>query len=1280
MHCYLGDLAISDFRRQRLLKIAQTDLPSLSDLQAHTLYFIDNTEELNAQELQKLQRLLPGKLAQVNFNSQQHQLLVVPRFGTISPWSSKATDIVQRCDLEKITRLERGVIWEFTVQKPMPIALIEQIMAPLIHDRMTENLLINFEQLHALFTSVSPRPLQTIDLLKQGKSALNQANKTWGLALSEEEIDYLTAHFIAWQRNPTDVELMMFAQANSEHCRHKIFNAHWLLDNQLQPYSLFDMIRYTHQKNPGPVMSAYRDNAAVIRGFPTLRFMAETETHLYHYVEEETGILMKVETHNHPTAISPFPGAATGSGGEIRDEGATGRGAKPKAGLVGFSVSHLRIPASPQPWEIPYGIPAHLATPLQIMLEGPIGASAFNNEFGRPAITGYFRTFEQTVQGQHRGYHKPIMIAGGVGNIRLTDVQKQEIPTGSLLIVLGGPAMLIGLGGGAASSMTSGTSQAELDFASVQRGNPEMQRRCQQVIDACWAMGSENPILSIHDVGAGGLSNAVPELIYESGRGGIFHLRKIPSLDPSLSPMEIWCNEAQERYVLALDKENLALFETLCKRERCPFAVIGEAVEQPHLYLYDGEQLVIDLPLSVLLGKTPKLTRTFNRLPRSLPALNTDGIVLEDAVLRVLRFPTVADKRFLITIGDRSVGGLVVRDQMVGPWQVAVADCAVTASSFGSFTGEAMAMGERSPVALLSGPASGRLAVGEAITNIAAACIEHISDIVLSANWMAAAGQAEEEVALFDTVNAVGLELCPALGIAIPVGKDSLSMRTQWSNKSVTSPLSVIISAFARVIDIYRTLTPQLSGEDSFLILIDLGRGQHRLGGSVFAQVYNQLGDNPPDLDDPKELVSFLYAIQELNQQSKILAYHDRSDGGLWTTLCEMAFAGHKGLEIELSELGTDILGILFSEELGAVLEIKRTDWLYVKNQLSGFKTHLLGKVTQTEQLNFYYHKQPVLSFARSYLQGVWTEVAYHLQKQRDNPTCAQQEYESIKNNQVSGLFVHCSFKVDEVFAIDHQLRPRLAILREQGVNGQIEMAAAFDQAGFTCVDVHVSDILEGRISLSHFQGLAACGGFSFGDVLGAGGGWAKSILFNPLGYDEFADFFGRSDTFALGVCNGCQMMAQLQELIPGAENWPKFVQNDSAQFEARLVMVEVMDSPSLFLQGMAGSYLPVVVSHGEGKVQFAKPSSLEQVIEHKLVTLRYVDSSKRVAVRYPENPNGSIAGITGLTTPDGRFTIMMPHPERLFLSGQYSWLPQNWTGQWGPWMQLFRNARCWIG
>jgi phosphoribosylformylglycinamidine synthase len=1146
-----------------------------------------------------------------------------------------------------------------------------------------------------LFAQAEPAPLASVDLLGGGRDALVVANRELGLALSEDEIDYLLDSFIRLERNPSDVELMMFAQANSEHCRHKIFNADWVVDGIAQDRSLFAMIRHTHECHPTDVLSAYRDNAAVMTGFSAGRFFPDPADSQYRYHPEDVHILMKVETHNHPTAISPFPGAATGSGGEIRDEGATGRGAKPKAGLCGFSVSHLRIPDFAQPWERDYGKPDRIVSALDIMLEGPIGAAAFNNEFGRPNLAGYFRAFEEDgPDGQRRGYHKPIMIAGGLGNIREAHVHKAELPPGAAIVALGGPALLIGLGGGAASSMAAGSSHAELDFASVQRGNPEIQRRAQEVIDRCTALGTANPILSIHDVGAGGLSNAVPEIVHDAGRGGRFELRDVPNDDPGMSPMQIWCNEAQERYVLAIAAEGLETFRTLCERERCPYAVIGTATEAPRLTVDDRQfdNRPVDLPMNVLFGKPPKLLREVTRASAASGALDLAGVDLSEAAARVLRFPAVADKSFLITIGDRTVTGLVCRDQMVGPWQVPVSDVAVTATSFDADTGEAMAMGERAPLALLDAPASGRMAVGEALTNIAAARIDQLGDVKLSANWMAAAGHPGEDARLFDTVRAVGMELCPALGIAIPVGKDSLSMKTVWDvageSKSVVGPLSLIVSAFAPVQDLRHTLTPQLRTDrgDTDLILIDLGRGKNRLGGSALAQVYNQLGDCVPDVDKPEELAAFFAVIQELNATGRLLAYHDRSDGGLLAVLAEMMFAGGCGVTVLLDDLGEGLLPALFAEELGAVLQVRARDRGVVLGRLVaaglGECSHVIGAPNGQNRLILRHAGETVFTASRAELRRLWSETSYRLQALRDHPDCAREAFDAACDPADPGLSARLSFDPAEDVAapfIANGARPRMAILREQGVNGQIEMAAAFDRAGFAAVDVHMSDIMAGRVTLADFHGLVACGGFSYGDVLGAGEGWAKSILFNARAREQFAAFFARADSFALGVCNGCQMLSNLHELIGGTEPWPRFVRNRVEQFEARLSLVEVLPSPSLFLRGMEGSRLPVAVAHGEGRAEFRDTSDADAALASGLVALRFVDHHGKPAKSYPANPNGSPGGITGLTSRDGRFTILMPHPERLFRTVQHSWHPDGW-GEDGPWLRLFRNARWWLG
>lgn len=1295
-----GTAALSSFRIEKLLNQLQSLDSRILKVTAHYVHFVQlqtddaQNNALTTDDMQTLQRLLDYGYSAVQATAAESanltttRLWVVPRLGSISPWSSKATEIAERCGLVGIKRLERGI--EYTLNATASIDSEKlQLIAALLHDRMTQQVVTNEAQLD-LFAEHEPQPLQTVAIIEQGREALVKANTVLGLALSADEIDYLTESFTQLGRNPTDVELMMFAQANSEHCRHKIFNADWTIDGEAQAKSLFAMIRNTHTLNPQNILSAYSDNASVIAGHEAQVFIRDANTHGYGYVEETAHILMKVETHNHPTAISPHPGAATGSGGEIRDEGATGRGSATKAGLTGFSVSHLKIPGFGQPWEADNGKPERIASALDIMLEGPIGGAAFNNEFGRPNIAGYFRSFEQAAEtgeaNHYRGYHKPIMIAGGMGNIRPMLVDKHPIPAGSLIVILGGPAMLIGLGGGAASSQTSGESAAELDFASVQRENPEMERRCQEVINHCNSLGENTPIISIHDIGAGGLSNAVPEIIHDCDRGGRFELRKVQNADKGMSPMQIWCNEAQERYVVAIKPESLELFKAFCEREHCLYAVIGEATEDEHLTLSDewlgGKP--VDLPMSVLFGKPPKMHRNVQRLAKNLPALNTKDIQLAEAVKRVLAFPAVADKSFLIHIGDRSVTGLVARDQMVGRWQVPVADVAVTASGFYAHTGEAMALGERTPLALIDGPASGRMAIGEALTNLAAARIDKLNDVKLSANWMAACGTPGEDAVLFDTVKAVGMELCPALGIAIPVGKDSLSMKSVWKDgnidKIMTSPLSLIITAFAPVQDVRQTLTPELKADDSVLILIDLGQGKNRLGGSVLAQVYNQLGNQAPDLDDAGLFKRFFDTIQLLNRQNLLLAYHDRADGGLLATVAEMLFAGRQGVELEITELGNDALAALFNEELGAVLQVKTRDGDHVARLLdqAGLDhcSFVIGKTVTGQSLRILQNGSEIYAASRADLQTTWSEVSYRMQALRDNPDCAQQQFERIADDQDPGLSAELSFDVNDnvAAAFANASKPKVAILREQGVNGHVEMAAAFDRAGFAAIDVHMTDIISGRVSLTDFTGLVACGGFSYGDVLGAGGGWAKSVLFNPKARDEFAAFFARQDTFGLGVCNGCQMMSGLKDMIPGAEHWPQFKRNLSEQFEARVAMVKVQESPSIFFAGMAGSILPVVVAHGEGRAEFGGQNPADAN-----VALSYVDNYGQLTETFPANPNGSPSGITGLTTRDGRFTIMMPHPERCFRAVQNSWHPSEWQED-GAWLRMFRNARVWVG
>ncbi|MCK9387751.1 MAG: phosphoribosylformylglycinamidine synthase [Sulfuritalea sp.] len=1279
------------FSASRLARLQQSVGEAVAGvrLAAEHWYFIELEGALNTDETARLKDLL-GILPQLPASPGGEVLLVTPRLGTISPWSSKATDIARNCGFATVKRIERGTV--YYVSGPFAVDG-KSALAARLHDRMTESVLTSNAAIKALFHHVAPQPLTTVDILGGGRKALAKANLELGLALSADEIDYLVDNFGKLGRNPTDVELMMFAQANSEHCRHKIFNASWTVDGVDQPMSLFGMIRETHKAHPQGTVVAYSDNAAVIEGAQIRRFYPRADGangYRYAYSDQLTHILAKVETHNHPTAISPFPGAATGSGGEIRDEGATGRGSKPKAGLCGFSVSDLNIPGYAQPWESSYGKPERIASALDIMIEGPLGAAAFNNEFGRPNLAGYFRSFEQEFDGEMRGYHKPIMIAGGMGNIAAEDSFKIKFPAGSLLIQLGGPGMLIGLGGGAASSMATGVNAADLDFASVQRGNPEIQRRAQEVIDRCWQQGDANPILAIHDVGAGGISNAMPELAHDAGCGAAFDLRAIPSEEPGMSPREIWSNEAQERYVLAIAPGRLEEFRALCQRERCPFAVLGVATDDGQLTVKDDHfgNKPVDMPMEVLLGKAPKLHRDARRHAVAMPPLNVAGIDLKQAARRVLRLPAVASKNFLITIGDRSVGGFTARDQMVGPWQVPVADVAVTTMGYDTVRGECFAMGERTPLALLDAAASGRMAVGEAITNLAAADVGEIGRIKLSANWMAAAGHGHEDAALFDTVKALGIDFCPALGVAIPVGKDSLSMRTKWedrgASKQVTAPLSLIVTAFAAVDDVRRTLTPQLRPDaevgETELLLIDLGFGRNRLGGSALAQVYGaqlgQLGDLAPDAE-AASLKAFFGAIQALKREEKILAYHDRSDGGLFATVCEMSFASHVGVSLDLDGIGSDSsIAALFNEELGAVLQIRRGDRTAVMQTLHaaglGSCTHVVGVTNASDEVRISHAAKTLFAVRRNDLQRTWSEVSFQIARLRDDPLCAQEEFDALLDAENPGLSVQLSFKPTAPF-VATGARPRIAILREQGVNGQVEMAAAFERAGFAPYDVHMSDLQAGRVHLANYKGLAACGGFSYGDVLGAGQGWAKSVLFNSRLRDEFTAFFARADSFALGVCNGCQMMAHLAPIIPGAQDWPTFQRNRSEQFEARVVMAEIPPSASIFLSSMAGSKLPVVVSHGEGRAEFAAGQNAKAI-----VALRYIDNRGAVATTYPFNPNGSPDGLAGVTTADGRFTIMMPHPERTFRSVQMSWQPPG-LGDDAPWLAMFRNARRWL-
>jgi len=1334
-----GSNALSAFRTQRLLSQLQAVESAIVGVTGRFLHFIDASITPDQDDLGRLEALLtygdPFSGAATG-----DEFVVIPRFGTISPWASKATDIAHNCGMAHIKRIERGVSYHVQMKsgllggaKKLPEAAA-QAVAALLHDRMTETVLRDENDAAGLFRELEAKPLEFVDVLAGGKGALERANADLGLAMSDDEIDYLLNAFTQAQRNPTDVELMMFAQANSEHCRHKIFNADWTIDGARQDKSLFAMIRNTHQLQPKGTIVAYSDNSSVIEGATVSRFYPRgaASGNVYETSDELTHILMKVETHNHPTAISPFPGASTGAGGEIRDEGATGRGAKPKAGLTGFTVSNLMLTHSVQPWENArdaaeplaqrqphaqagiYGKPDRIASPLQIMIDGPIGGAAFNNEFGRPNLGGYFRTYEQNVDGTVMGYHKPIMIAGGIGNISDKHTKKNDLPVGSLLIQLGGPGMRIGMGGSAASSMATGTNTADLDFDSVQRGNPEMERRAQEVINACWQMGDDNPILSIHDVGAGGLSNAFPELTNDAKRGAIFNLRQIPLEESGMAPKEIWSNESQERYVLAIAPESLPLFEYMCQRERCLFAVIGTATEERQLKVIDPEHdnNPVDMPMDVLLGKPPKMHRDATHVESNYPAVDLTGMELAEVAQRVLRLPTVADKSFLITIGDRTVGAMTVRDQMVGPWQVPVADCAVTAMSLEGYRGEAMAMGERTPLAVIDAAASGRMAVGEAITNIAAAPIADISDIKLSANWMAACGQPGQDAALFDTVKAVGMELCPALGISIPVGKDSLSMRTTWKDdegsKSVMSPVSLIVSAFAPVPDVRLSLTPQLRKDagDTALILIDLGRGRNRMGASALTQVMQQIGNETPDVDSAEDLKAFFAAIQQLSHERKLLAYHDRSDGGLFVTLCEMAFAGRSGMSVNLDILTMEgehasdwgdsknwagqvserrnemTLRALFNEELGAVIQVRADEKSDVMNVLRSYNlgacSHIIGKPNERDAIEFTRDAKVIFNQSRIELQRLWSETSWRIARLRDNPACADAEYDRILDASDAGITPRLTFdpQIDVAAPfIATGAKPKIAILREQGVNSHIETAYVMHKSGFTAVDVHMSDLIAGRARLDDFKGFIAVGGFSYGDVLGAGEGWAKTILFNAKLAEQFVGFFNRADTFALGICNGCQMMSNLKSIIPGAQAWPKFTRNKSEQFEARFAMVEVANSPSIFFQDMAGTQAPIAVAHGEGHADFSQTGDIGQAI----VAMRWIDNQGNVTETYPYNPNGSPQGITSVTTPDGRFTVLMPHAERVFRTVQQSWHPDSW-GEYSPWMRMFRNARKWVG
>jgi len=1304
MQVMFGASALSSFNNSKLLKILQSKISSIDVIEASYVHLLDTMQALTEDQVDIVSSLLSygtahsSSIADDLAADMTLKRIVTPRPGTISPWSSKATDIILNCGLTSIRRVERAIQFKIAVTKKLSGAQLLELDS-LLHDRMTQTVMGDIAATVVLFRTAQPKPVLSVDLIGRGREALIEANSNLGLALADDEIDYLVSSFTALKRNPNDVELMMFAQANSEHCRHKIFNASWEIDGKEKANSLFSMIRNTHACSPQNVLSAYSDNAAVMSGSQAERFFPNPESKQYEFIDEPIHILMKVETHNHPTAIAPFPGASTGSGGEIRDEGATGKGGKPKAGLTGFSVSNLKIPGFPQPWEVDFGKPAHIASALDIMIEAPLGGAAFNNEFGRPNLCGYFRTFEEVKTNEAgidevRGYHKPIMIAGGIGNIREMHVEKGQIDLGAKLIVLGGPAMLIGLGGGAASSMAAGTGNEDLDFASVQRENAEMERRCQEVIDQCWQLGVNNPIGFIHDVGAGGLSNALPELVKDGGTGGNFSLRDIPSAESEMSPLEIWCNESQERYVLAVNSSDLARFESICTRERCPFAVVGEAVDEKHIRLgdshYDNEP--IDLPMDVLFGKAPKMHRKAFTPEPVFSEFDMTGIELGEAINRVMALPSVASKSFLITIGDRTITGLVHRDQMVGPWQVPVADAAITTSSFTSYCGEAMAMGERSPLALFNAPASGRMAIGEAITNIACAEIVRLNDIKLSANWMVAAGHGSEDQKLFATVEAVGMELCPALGICIPVGKDSMSMRTVWSDsdsseeKSNTAPLSLVVTAFAPVIDIRSSLTPELATDKgpSHLYLIDLGRSQQRLAGSALAQVYRNLDGQTPDLDNAEDLIHFFDLVQQARQAKLLLSYHDRSDGGVFTTLVEMAFAGRCGLDINLGK-GENPVAMLFNEELGAVVQVLDEHSAQFEALAKGLGlldcVIQIATVNVNDEITVRHSSKALITKSRTQLQRQWAATSFQMQRIRDNSDCAQQEFDSLLDGADPGLNIKLSFDVNDNISapyINTAVLPKAAILREQGVNGHVEMAAAFHRAGFAAVDVHMTDLIEGRVNLEEFNMVAACGGFSYGDVLGAGGGWAKTILFNDEVRRQFKKHFENPNTLTLGVCNGCQMVSMLHELIPGANDWPTFQRNRSEQFEARLSLTTVTDTKSAFFADMAGSQIAIAVAHGEGRAQFSSAESESRFLQSANVALQYVNNHGKVTADYPANPNGSIASIAGLCSDDGRVTIMMPHPERVFRASQNSWKPEAWTED-APTLRLFRNARKWL-
>jgi len=1290
LHVFKGGSVFSAFRLSGLTRRVSQALPRchVASIEAHSVFVIETAPDFADELWPQVAALIDTAITISPVCSDG--FFVTPRKGTLSPWASKATDIFHNCGLEHVLRVEHGIHYRIKSIDGTPVALSDATSAfPLVYDRMTEGV---YADISDIFSHIPPAPLVTVNILDGGLRALQQANTSLGLALSDEEIRYLFQVYTKLKRNPTDVELVMFGQVNSEHCRHKIFKADWIIDGERKDMSLFDMIRNTHRLHPEGTLMAYEDNSAVMEGFPGNWFEVHPSgSNHYGALPEQIDILMKVETHNHPTAISPYPGAATGVGGEIRDEGATGVGGRPKAGLSAFLVSNLRIPGYLMPWEQNYAdFPDRLATPLEIMTDGPLGGARFGNEFGRPQLTGIFRTYEHRHNNRYRGYHKPIMTAGGLGNIKRRHIPKKPIHQGAHIIQLGGPALRIGLGGGAASSMGSGSNAENLDFNSVQRDNAEIQRRCQEVLNSCIAMNDDNPILSIHDIGAGGLSNGCPELVAETG--GRFELRKIHNEELSMSPMEIWCCEAQERYVLAVAPENLDRFMALCRRERCPAAIIGEATADKRLVLHDAhfKNDPINIDLQVILGKPPKMLREVTRLNETHADLDLSGIDLAEAAERVLRLPAVANKTFLITITDRTVTGMVTRDQMTGPFQTPISDAAVTVATYQGYQGEAMAMGERTPIALINAPASGRMAVGEALTNIASVLTGSIGNVKLSANWMCACGEAGEDSAIYDTVRAVGMELCPKLGISIPVGKDSLSMRSTWKDSNgkderQIAPLSLIVSAFASVLDVRKTVTAELKPDsDSVLILLDLGRKKNRLGASALAQVYNQVGSSAPDLDSPEDFVHFFCALQELVSEGLLLAYHDRSDGGLFVTLAEMAFGAHHGIRVRIDELGEDPLPVLFSEELGAVIQVSDRNIPRVNEILKrhsiGDIASILGSPSADKMLTIEMGDTLVYQSGIARLKQIWSELTFEIQSRRDNADCVREEGDLLKDESNPGLSFQLTYDPGRPFIIKGT-RPKVAILREQGINGHMEMAAAFERAGFTSVDVHMTDLHSNRVNLANFAGLVACGGFSYGDVLGAGAGWARSILFNERLNEMFRTFFHRPDSFTLGVCNGCQMVSLLKDIIPGAEDWPRFTRNKIEQFEARYATLEVLNSPSVLLKGMAGSRIPVPVAHGEGFTNFERTGSLSALTGQHLSALRFVDHYGRPANQYPANPNGSPDGLTGVTTRDGRVTIMMPHPERAFRSIQLSWKPQElFKGEEGPWLRLFQNARDFLG